>query len=177
MQIWVIDTASVIQIRRLGIPTSVRARVIAELDSRAKIGQIVYPPEVLAELDRRSEDIRSRGRADLPLAWAKKHEDNGTRYGHLFGEAKAVLARVEDLIDPDKISVDGIDDADPHVIALAVYIKAEPENHEVTIITEDFNSTPRKRGLADAAGLFGIPCVRFRSFLMDEKIWDGKEGL
>jgi Domain of unknown function (DUF4411) len=167
VRIWVIDTVSVNQIKRL-IPRSVRAAVIAELDSRAKAGYIVYPPEVLDELERIE---------DLAFRWAKKHEPNGTRYGLLSDEAKAVLDRVPDLIDPEKISVDGIDDADPHVIALAVYIKNEPlEKHDVTIITEDFNSVPKKRGLADAAGLFGIPCVRFRSFVMDEKIWDGKEG-
>ena len=79
------------------------------------------------------------------------------------------------LIDPEKISVDGIDDADPHVIALAVYLK-EVERQDVTIITEDVNTTPRKTALADAAGVFGIPCVRFRTFLITEDIWDGKEG-
>jgi len=167
LRIWVIDTVSVNQIKRL-LPGKVRSRVLAELDRRARLGDFVYPPEVLDELERVD---------DISFRWAKKHEANGTRYGHLPDEAKAVLARVPDLIDPEKISVDGIDDADPHVIALAVYIKNEPEErHEITIITEDFNSTHKKRGLADAAGLFGIPCIRFRSFLMDEKIWDGKEG-
>jgi hypothetical protein len=78
------------------------------------------------------------------------------------------------LIDPDKVSIDGTDEADPHVIALAVHLKNEGEN--VSIITEDFNSTPKKTGLADAAGVFGIPCIRFRTFLITEAIWDGVEG-
>ena len=51
----------------------------------------------------------------------------------------AVLDRVENLIDPEKVSVDGVDDADPHVIALGVHIKSEGD--DVTILTEDFNSS------------------------------------
>lgn len=174
MQIWVIDTGSVIEIRRANIPRSVRPHVIGELDSRATAGVIVYPPEVLGELERAADEIEKKGRGDPPLAWAKKHELNGTRFGHLFDGARAVLDRVENLIDPSKVSVGGIDDADPHVIALAVHLKNEGE--DVTIITEDFNSTPRKTGLADAAGVFRIPCVRFRTFLVTEGIWDGREG-
>lgn len=173
MRIWVIDTGSIIEIRR-GLPLRVRRRIVAELDSRAMTGAIVFPPEVLGELARAAETIKKKGASDPPLAWAKKHELNGTRYGHLLDGAKAVIRRVENLIDASKVSVEGIDDADPHVIALAVHLKSEGE--DVTIIAEDFNSTPRKTGLADAAGVFGIPCVRFRTFLITEQIWDGKEG-
>ena len=175
MRIWVIDTVSVIEIRRLSIPKIVFPKVIEELDGRAVTGSMVYPPEVLAELQRAAEPIKKKGRADLPFAWAKKHEENGTRYGHLFDGAKSVLARIPNLIDPDRVSVDEVDDADPHVIALALYIKAEGDDS--TVITEDFNSSPKKTGLADAAGVFGIPCIRFRTFLITERIWDGKEGL
>jgi hypothetical protein len=60
------------------------------------------------------------------------------------------------------------------VIALAVFVHAE--GHEVRIITEDITTTPTKTALTDAAGVFGIGCVRFRTFLMTEAIWDGKEG-
>jgi hypothetical protein len=175
VRIWVVDTPSIIEIRR-GLPASVRARVVSELDGRAMAGMIVYPPEVFGELARAAEDIQHKGRtSDLPFEWAKRHELNGTRYGHLLDGAKEVLRQVENLIDPEKVSVDGIDDADPHVIALAVYLK-EVESHEATIITEDFNTTPKKTGLADAAGVFRIPCVRFRTFLITQAIWDGKEG-
>jgi hypothetical protein len=156
VRIWVIDTASVNEIRR-SVPNSVRRRVLDELDSRARTGSIVYPPEVLGELERAAEDIRRKNRPDLPFAWAKKHALNGTRFGHLFDGARAVLARVENLIDPNKVSVDGIDDADPHVIALAIHLKSDGD--DVRIISEDFNSSPKKTGLADAAGVFGIPCV------------------
>jgi len=173
VRLWVIDTGSVIEIRR-GVPEIVRQRVIAELDSRARTGHIIYPPAVIGELERAAEEIKSKGNPDLPFAWAKKHEANGTRYGHLFDGAREVLARVPNLIDPDKVSIDGTDDADPHVIALAVFVQAE--GHEVRIITEDITTTPKKTALTDAAGLFGIGWVRFRTFLISETIWNGREG-
>ena len=44
------------------------------------------------------------------------------------------------------------------------------------IITEDITTTPKKTALTDAAGLFGIGCIRIRTFLISEGIWDGKEG-
>jgi hypothetical protein len=173
VRIWVIDTGSIIEIRR-GVPGVLRQKIIAELDSRARTGHIIYPPQVIGELERAAEEIKSKGHPDLPLTWAKKHEANGTRYGHLLDGAKAVLARIPNLIDPDKVSIDGTDDADPHVIALALYVQAK--QHEVRIITEDITTTPKKTALTDAAGLFGIGCVRFRTFLISETIWDGREG-
>jgi hypothetical protein len=173
VRIWVIDTGSVIEIRR-GVPRVVRQKIIAELDSRAKTGQIIYPPELIGELERAAEEIKNKGQPDQPLRWAKRHEANGTRYGHLLDGAKAVLARVSNLIDPDKVSVDGTDDADPHVIALALYVQGE--GHDARIITEDITTTPKKTALTDAAGLFGIGCVRFRTFLISEGIWDGRDG-
>jgi hypothetical protein len=175
VRIWVIDTGSIIEIlRRANLPRHIRTRAVAELDSRATAGQIIYPPEVLGELERAAEDIKKSGRTDRPLAWAKNHEPNGTRYGHLPDGAKAVLDRVPSLIDPDKISIDGMDDADSHVIALAIYVRAEGE--DVRIITEDIITTPKKTALTDAAGVFGLGCVRSRTFLISEGIWDGKEG-
>ena len=85
-----------------------------------------------------------------------------------------MLNRVPTLIDPDKVSVEGTDDADPHVIALALYVRGE--GHDVRIITEEIHTTPKKTALTDAAGIFGIGCMRFRTFLISEGIWDGKEG-
>jgi len=109
VRIWVIDTGSIIEIlRRMNLSKQIRARAVAEIDSRATAGQIIYPLEVLGELERAAEEIKKRGHTDLPLAWAKKHEANGTRYGHLLDEAKAVLRRVPTLIDPEKISIEGL---------------------------------------------------------------------
>ena len=168
--IWVIDTGSIIQIRR-ALPVTVRARVVGHLNDLVENGSIVYPPEVVSELERVTEKMTP---PDIPFDWAKSNSTNATRFGHLFEEVRQVLARVEDLVDPKKVSIGGIDDADPHVVALGVKLRRDGE--EVTIITEDYNSKPTKTSLADAAGVFRVPCVRFVTFLKTEQIWDGREG-
>jgi hypothetical protein len=129
----------------------------------------MFPPQVLGELGRLTEEIQKKRGSDPPYAWAKKSEPKAARYGPMLDGARAVLGRVPELIDPDKVSIGGVDDADPYVIALARAL--ENEHHMVTIITEDFNTTPAKTALADAAGLFRIPTVRVRTFLRDEDIW------
>jgi hypothetical protein len=171
---WVIDTGSVIQIRR-EVPNSVRGRVTAALDARVASDALIYPPEVIGELERAAEEISKKGSPDPPYAWAKKNEMKATRYGRLYADARAILDKVPNLIDPDKVAVGDVDDADPYVIALAVKLKVQGD--DVTIITDDYQTKPKKMALADAAGVFRIPCVRFRTFLITEGIWDGREGM
>ncbi len=156
------------------VPRTVRKHVISELDKRVNNGALVYPLEVVDELERASGEIAKKGSPDLPFAWAKKNEAAATRYGHLLDGAKEVLKKVPKLIDPDKVSVGGLDEADPHVIALAVRLKAE--GHEVTIVTDDSVTKAKKMSLADAAGVFQMPSVTMRTFLVSEGIWDGEEG-
>jgi predicted nucleic acid-binding protein len=174
LRIWVIDTASIIELRR-GVPTRVLHTVLVELDTRAIDGAIVYPPEVIEELERGSAPIKKKERPDLPFEWAKRHEALATRHGRLYSEAREILRRVPGLVDHTRVAVGNVDEADPYVVALAVRLKAD--GHEVRVITEDFNSKPRKMALADAAGVFLVPCVTMRTFLVTEGIWDGEEGL
>lgn len=143
--------------------------VYTELDDWVHRGAMVFPPQVLSELNRFTEQIQKKRGLDPPFSWAKRNESKATRYGPMHDGAKVVLERVPDLIDPDKVSVGGVDDADPYIVALALALVTE--NHAVTIITEDFNTTPAKVALADAAGLFRIPTVRVRTFLKDEEMW------
>jgi len=143
----------------------VRGRVLKELSQRVQNGSILFPPEVLGELGRRDDEA---------YKWAHENEAEATRFGRLYEEAKEVLGKVPDLVDPNKVAVGGVDEGDPYVIALAVKLKRE--GHEVTIITEDYSQKPNRTALADAAGVFGIPCVRFRTYLKQEGIWDGVEG-
>jgi hypothetical protein len=167
----IVDTSSLIWIRE-EIPKSVRTKVLSGLDSLCDGDALVYPPEVLAELERYAG---SKEGPDLPLKWARKNETKGTRFGCLLDGAKQVLARVPLLIDYKKVAVGGIDDADPHVVALGVELRARKE--EVLIVTNDFHTRPTRTSLADAAGVFGLPTVTLRTFLVDvERIWDGKEG-
>jgi hypothetical protein len=171
VNIWVIDTSSIIAIRRLISNHKQMKPVMTELDAYVHRGAIVFPLQVVGELERLTDEIVRKQGSDPPYAWAKKNDRKATRHGPVYGEAKRVLQRVPNLIDPNKISVGGVDDADPYVIGLALAILAAESHHVVTIITEDFNTSPHKTALADAAGLFRIPTVRCRTFLRDEEIW------
>ncbi len=173
MRVWVIDTGSIVEIRRGTPQGKVRRRITGELDYRVNTDSLLYPPEVVVELERVTEAITKQDRPDDPFVWAKRNEARATRHGHLYEGARQVLARVPNLIDAEKVAVSGIDDADPYVVALALALRAE--GHEPTIITQDVNTKPNKTALADAAGVFGIPCVRFHTFLVTEGIWDGRE--
>jgi len=172
VRVWVIDTGAIVEIRR-GLPTIVRGRVLRMLDARVNDGSLIFPPEVVDELQRMTDEISKKG-VDLPYDWAKRHEEQATRFGRLFDGAKAVIKKCPSLVDHRKVSIHGVDDADPYVIALAIEVARQ--GHEVTIITEDVNTKPTKMALADAAGVFMVPAVRFRTFLMTEDIWDGVEG-
>ncbi len=144
-----------------------------ELDKLIEAGSLVFPPEVVEEL-RRFIDSKEPGRPDDPLAWAERNEAKATRHGRLYDQAKAVLARVP-VVDPTRVSVDGVEEADPYVLALAVEIRRGGE--DVGIVTDDTRRKPRKMALSDAAGVFHISSVTFRTFLIyEENIWDGVEG-
>src|SRR5438128_10103177 len=90
VRVWVIDTGSVVEIRR-GVPRKVRRQVTSELDNRVNTDSLVYPPEVLGELERVTDEISKKGNPDEPFAWAKKNEARATHYGHLYDGARQVL--------------------------------------------------------------------------------------
>ena len=172
MHIWVIDTSAILDIRRNILPAVNLQRVYRDLGSWVHRGALTYPPQVLGELQRGADAIaKKRTGGDPPLIWAKENETTACRFGLCLQGARLVLKRVPNLIDPEKVSIGGVDDADPYVIATAVAIREE--GHVVTIVTEDFITTPQKTALADAAGLFLVPTVRARTFLRDEEIWPG----
>ncbi len=171
MNIWIIDTSSVIEIRRQ-LPADATRAACEELDAMVYRGVLTFPPQVLEELERITEAVTKKRGADTPFEWAKRNEQRATRYGRVYDRAREVLARVPNLIDPDKVSIGGVDDADPYVIATALAVL--DEGNIPRILTEDFNTTPHKTALADAAGLFHVPCVRFRTFLRDLEIWPSR---
>ena len=157
MQVWVIDTSSVVELRN--VPRDARDRVLSALDRMVDNDVLYYPPEVVAEVERVF---------DVGHAWAKKNAVKATRYGHLFDAAKTVLAAIPNLIDPTKVSA--VDEADPYVIALAQLL-AGVHGHTPTIITDDYRTKPAKMSLSDAAGVFRFPSVQLSVFLQTQKIW------
>ena len=149
-----IDTSSVIELRH--IPRNQRDVVLPALDGMVNNGLLLYPPQVLRELERHVE------KSDVAYTWAKKNEAKATRHGQLLVEAKAVLARLPNLIDPEKVSA--VDPADPYVIALAQCISAAT-GHAPTVVTNDFRNSLKKTSLSAAAGVFGFPDIPLNIFL------------
>ena len=169
VQVRVIDTSSLILMKEM--PKVARGRILRELDALADQDRLFFPPEVLDELGRYTDP---KG-PDLPLTWARGNEEKAARYGRLFQGAKEVLAKAPLLIDAEKVALQGYEDADPYVVALAIHLRNAAK--EVTVITDDFHTIPGKTSLSDAAGLFGLPTLTFRTFLIyDQGIWDGEEG-
>jgi Domain of unknown function (DUF4411) len=170
VRLWVIDTSSVIEIK-YSVPKAVRRKCLAELTRRVEASSLFYPSQVIGELGRYTDPKSTTG--DSLFHWAKRNEPTACRHGLLYDESRLVLRRIPNLIDQDKVSVGGVDEADPYVIALALELK---RGFDVTIITDDVRTFPRKTALADAAGVFLIPSLTMRTFFFTEGIWDGKEG-
>lgn len=157
--IWIIDTSSLILIRAL----LRREEQDAARDGLSKLvtaGRLVYPKEVVKELQ------RYQGAEQPALQWAQGNEARATARQPSMSQVKEVLAEVEEVLDPDKDS--GVDEADPYVLAMALFIKSE--NHDVRIVTEEFKTTGTKMCLAGAAGYLGLPSVSLRVMLKFEDI-------
>jgi hypothetical protein len=86
---WVIDTSSIIAVRRL-VPRVDQPRVFVKLDSLVTGDSLVYPAQVVDELERYSDT--SSGNPDLPFQWAKKNQARATRHGPQFAKVREVLA-------------------------------------------------------------------------------------
>lgn len=142
------------------IPHAKRANVLAALDQLVQTDLLYFPPEVLGELERHVE------KSNVASVWSKQNAPKATKYGHLFEQAKAVLATIPNLIDPTKVSA--VDPADPYVIALAQGLAND--GYTPTIITDDFRTIPTKTSLSAAAGVFGIPDVPLMVFLQTQHI-------
>jgi hypothetical protein len=120
----------------------------------------------------RFTDKRKSTDPDLPLQWAKRNQVCATRYGLLLNEAKAILAVVPRIIDPDKA---GEEEADPYILALAKCMG--DEGHRVTVITEERRDRPAKMSLTTACGRLRLPCLPLEAFLEERGIWVRGQGL
>ncbi|MBU6435571.1 MAG: DUF4411 family protein, partial [Nitrospirae bacterium] len=79
---------------------------------------------------------------------------------------RAVLAEVPEILDPDK---DGVEEADPYVLALAM--RLQNEGYQVTILTEERKDRPDKMSMNTACGVLRIPCLPVETFLSRNGIW------
>lgn len=170
-EIWVIDTCSILEIRRperLKIPKAKQAQVYARLDEFVETGALVYPKEVRDELERQTAKIARAGENDLPYEFVKRNAEKATRHGTDYAALRHILAiaGVEKLLDPDK---PGVEPADPYVLALAYHINVQ--GGFARVITEDRRNYPDKLALASACGLAGVPVVPIAAFLLNRGIW------
>lgn len=155
----IVDTSSIIAVKEL--PREQRKPAFDGMSKLVAEGRLVYPPEVLHELKRYVKN------PDPPYAWANKNAAaahvNGTCS---LDDAKAVLAEVPDVLDPEKDS--GEDEADPYVLAVARNL--QEGGTKVRVVTEDRKDTPKKMSMDTAAGILGVPSVPLKAFLKTEKI-------
>lgn len=81
---------------------------------------------------------------------------------------KEILAhpQVSRVVDPDKA---GVEEADPYVLALAVYLKRE--GYDVTVLTEETKNRPDKLSMNTACGLLRLWCLSIEPFLVERNIW------
>jgi Domain of unknown function (DUF4411) len=173
--IWVIDTCSVIEIRRtsLQIPRAKQPAIYRALTALVTEGILVYPRQVLAELERQTSTIKAKGQIDLAYEWAHQNAEEACKHATDYRALRDALAveGVEDLLDSDKAG--GVEPADPYVLGLAHQLRG---SHEPCVITEDRKNAPDKIGLASAVGLVGIPVVPIRAFLRNRNIWRVPSG-
>jgi len=159
--IWVVDTSSVIGIRR-SIENTRKQNVFASMGALVMDGRLVYPKQVVDELER----VADPHSPDPQYLWAKQHEGKAVDQAPSLEEIKNILALVPSVLDPDKDT--GAEEADPYVLAVAVRLRAERK--DARIVTEETRDTPRKMSLRTAAGLLGVPSVPLTAFLRFEGI-------
>jgi hypothetical protein len=160
---WIMDTSSIIEIRRR-IPNSVRSRVFSGLDSLVDKGFLIYPSEVVVELERYVDPKDP----DTQFQWAKRNQQKACRHGPQLELVRKVLAhpQVRRVLDPDKVSTE---EADPYVLALALHIK---QDSTAIVITEEVRDTPTKMSLTTACGLLKLYRLSLEAFLVEQGIYE-----
>jgi len=159
-EVWVIDTSSIIEIRRR-LPKPDQRTVYTSLTVLVTGGHLVFPVQVLKELERATNP--KPGHDDLPFGWCKKVAGTAVSNPSL-DSVKAVLAQVPEVLDPDKPH--GTEEADPYILARAVELKRD--GRDATIITQEKTDKPGKLSLSSAAGIMKIPAVAVLAFLKSQ---------
>ncbi len=157
-EIWVIDTSSIIEIRRK-YEKKDQITIYDNLTLLINDDHLVYPVQVYNELDRGTNKKKIEN--DLPFKFAKETKKQATRFGNQYETLAEILSHpeVSTIVDSEKI---GVEEADLYILALAVHLKNN--NMDVTVITEEKNDTPFKILMSSACGilkLYSIPILPF----------------
>jgi hypothetical protein len=162
-RIWVIDTSSVIAVRRLQ-PASDAPKVFAKLTELVQAGRLFFPAQVLTELERDAGKWKQIG--DGPMEWARLVADAATRHGIPFAEVvTVVMPQVGEVLDDDKAR----EEADPYVLGLAIHLRESGGN--VTVVTEEHRDRDGKMSMGTAAGLLGLASVPLQAFVVRRGYW------
>ena len=161
-RIWVIDTSSIIEVRRV-VPGPEQPGCLRKLGALVEADRLVFPREVLAELERGCEGKEP----DARYLWARQHQEQGCRLGTDYERLTKVLERVATVLDTEKTS--GAEEADPYVLAMALGIVEA--GGAATVVTQEKNDKPKKMSLSTACGLWGIPSVPLLPWLGHLRVW------
>lgn len=158
--VWVIDTSSICEVRRLpNVGSSQRTAILAGLTALVEQGTLVYPPEVVDELARHADPDAP----DPQFKWAKDNAPLATPNATCtLDQTKAILAVVPEVLDPAKDS--GAEEADPYVLAAAQKLRAS--GTDARVVTQETKDSAGKMSLSTAAGILGIPSVPLRGLLL-----------
>lgn len=163
--IWVLDTSSLSEVRRIEtVGKTDERRVFERLTRLVEEGVLIYPVQVVNELKaRRGKDERF-----LPYQCATEQRHRATRYGPSIDELSMVMRhpQAKRVVDPDKAM--GEEEADPYVLALA--LRAKSVSPDVTVVSEERRDNPRKLSINTACGLLRIYCLPMRAFLVERGI-------
>lgn len=162
-QYQVLDTSSLIRIREV-VSSTTLSRVLKNLSRLVDAGELVFPVEVVEELERHER------RNDPILDWAKATRSTATRFGPQFESLRKVLAHpiARLVLDSDKAT--GSEEADPHVLALAMSLKLVAD---VTVITQETRDRPGHVSMTTACGVLRLIRVPIEAFLLERGYWSG----
>lgn len=126
-------------------------------------GELVFPAEVDDELER----FRNAGVYDPIGDWAALKKRRATRFGPQFDHVKRVLEdpQARRVLDPAKA---GTDEADSHVLALALALR---DRADVVVIAQETRDRPDKLSMATACGVLRLVRLPVAAFLFEREIW------
>jgi hypothetical protein len=161
-----IDTCSILEVRRGLIPGPEIPRVYAQLTEIVNDGNLIFPKQVVDELEECTGSTTAK--PDQPYIWAKKNSDQATRFGFDGNNLKAVLAHpiAQKVLDTAK---SGKEEADAYILELAT--RLQRDRHQVTVLTEDRKNKPMKLSLHSACGVLRVVPLNIEVFLAQRGIW------
>jgi hypothetical protein len=160
--VWVADTSSIIAVRR-SFPNVVKARVFNRLTELVEADRLIFPTQVLQELER----VADPNAPDDQYNWARANAQRAVSVASCsLEEVKAVLEIVPDILDIDKDV--GVDEADPYILTVARRLRQS--GVDARIVTEERKDSPTKMSLNTAAGILGIPSLPLAGLIVFEKL-------